>query len=112
MSWGFDWLLSFVDAFWSSIVTVVQWFVSGIGYILQEALWTIFDGMLTCISAIIAGLNLGNLATLTASSWGLLPSQLCYLLVQSGISNGLGMIGTAITIRMTLNLIPSWLTRL
>lgn len=112
MSWGFDWLLSFVNSFWSVIVQVGQWIIAGVVYALQTGLYVIWDGLLTCMSTLIAGLSLGSLATQTAAAWGLLPSQVAYLLNQSGISNGLGMIGTGIAIRMALNLIPAWITRL
>jgi hypothetical protein len=112
MQWGFDWLLSFVNQFWGVIVQIVQWLIQGVIYALQAGLWIIFDGLLTCMQAVIATLNLGNLASNTAAAWGLLPSQVCYLLNQSGISNGLGMIGTGISIRMLLNLIPAAFTRI
>jgi F0F1-type ATP synthase membrane subunit c/vacuolar-type H+-ATPase subunit K len=112
MQWGFDWLLSFVNGFWGYIVQVVQWLVQGIIYAIETGLYFAWDGLLTCMSALISGLNLGNLATQTAAGWGLLPPQLAYLICQSGIANGLGMIGTGVAIRMTLNLIPSWLTRI
>lgn len=112
MQWGFDWLLSFINQFWGVIVQVVQWVIAGIVYAIQAALYIVWDGLLTCMSALIAAVNLGNLATQAAASWGLLPPQVCYLLAQSGIANGLGMIGTGIAVRMTLNLIPSWITRI
>jgi hypothetical protein len=112
VQWGFDWLLSFVNAFWSVIVQVVQWAIQGVIYALQAGLYVIWDGLLTCMSAVITGLSLGSLATHEAAAWGLLPAQVAYLLNQSGISNGLGMIGTGVAIRMALNLIPAWITRL
>ena len=112
MQWGFDWLLSFVNQFWSIIVQVVQWLIQGVIYALQAGLWIIFDGLLTCMQAVISTLNLGNLASNTAAAWGLLPSQVAYLISSTGIANGLGMIGTGIGIRMLLNLIPAAFTRL
>jgi F0F1-type ATP synthase membrane subunit c/vacuolar-type H+-ATPase subunit K len=112
MTWGFDWLLSFINGFWGIIVQVFQWLIQGVIYALQMGLYVIWDGILTCMSTLISGLNLGNIATQTAAAWGLLPSQLAYLIEQSGIANGLGMIGTGIAVRMALNLIPSWITRI
>jgi F0F1-type ATP synthase membrane subunit c/vacuolar-type H+-ATPase subunit K len=112
MQWGFDWLLSFVNQFWAYIVQTIQWLVQGVIYAVEMGLYFIWDGLLTCMSAVISGLNLGNIATQTAAAWGLLPPQLAYLIQQSGVANGLGMIGTGIAIRMTLNLIPAWLTRI
>jgi F0F1-type ATP synthase membrane subunit c/vacuolar-type H+-ATPase subunit K len=112
MQWGFDWLLSFVNQFWSTIVQLVQWLINGFIYAVQAGLYVIWDGVLTTIAGVISGINLGNLAAQAAASWGLLPTQVCYLISQCGIANGLGMIGTGIGIRMLLNLIPSWITRL
>ena len=112
MTWGFDWLLSFVDGFWSVIVSVVQWLVQGIIYAVETGLYFAWDGVLTVISGLVSGVNLGNLATETAQAWGLLPPQLAYLISATGIGNGLGMIGTGIGIRMLLNLIPAAFTRL
>jgi F0F1-type ATP synthase membrane subunit c/vacuolar-type H+-ATPase subunit K len=112
MTWGFDWLLSFINGFWGIIVQVFQWLIQGVIYAVQMGLYVIWDGILTCMSTLISGLNLGNIATQTAAAWGLLPSQLAYLIEQSGIANGLGMIGTGIAVRMALNLIPSWITRI
>ncbi len=112
MDWGFSWLLTFVNQFWDTIVTIIRWLIDGVIYALQMGLYVVFDGLLTTMQGIIGVLNLGNLAAGTASAWGLLPSQVCYLVAQSGLANGLGMIGTGIAIRMTLNLIPSWVTRI
>ena len=74
MQWGFDWLLSFVNGFWGYIVQVVQWLVQGIIYAVEMGLYFAWDGLLTVMSALIEGLNLGNIATQTAAGWGLLPS--------------------------------------
>jgi F0F1-type ATP synthase membrane subunit c/vacuolar-type H+-ATPase subunit K len=112
MNWGFDWLLSFVNGFWSVIVQVIQWFVQGIIYAVEAGLYFAWDGILTVIAGLVSGINLGNLATETAAAWGLLPSQVAYLISSTGIANGLGMIGTGIGIRMLLNLIPAAFTRL
>ena len=58
-----------------------------------------------------------NLVTFDASlfdttlSWGGVPDQAIYVLNQCGIGHCLAMLVAAIGIRVTLNLIPSWATR-
>lgn len=112
MEWGFGWLLSFVNAFWGIVANTLVWFYDGVLLALKTGLYWIVDGFFTAVEGLLVGLNLGSIATAMSVSWGLLPAQLAYIVNLIGIANGLSLIGAAMVIRMTLNLIPSWATRI
>ncbi len=110
-TWGFDWLLSFVNTFWSTIVQVVQWFVNGILYALEYCVYFVLDGVFTSILAVISLIDVSTLITSSAVAWGLIPTQLAYFVNAVNIPQGIAIIAAGYGIRMGLNLIPSWITR-
>jgi F0F1-type ATP synthase membrane subunit c/vacuolar-type H+-ATPase subunit K len=112
MKWGFTWLLEFVNKFWATVVEVFTWLVDGVLYVLGHGLWLIWDGMLTAVAGVITGISLGNLTTSMSSAWGVLPPQVVWWVNAVSLPAGLGIIVSAIVIRMLLNLIPGALTRI
>jgi hypothetical protein len=111
-TWGFDWLLTFVNAFWTTVVTVITWLVNGILYALEYCVYFVLDGVFTSIVAFINLIDVSALITDAAVAWGLIPTQLAYFIIAVNIPQGIAIIVVGYGIRMSLNLIPSWITRI
>ncbi len=111
MDWGFTWLLTFINEFWNALVSVVKWLVDGGIYAIQKALYIPYDAILTAIEAMVGSVSLGSLTGSMASAWGLLPPQVVWWVNAVNLPAGLGLIATAIVVRLTLNLIPGVFTR-
>jgi hypothetical protein len=75
-------------------------------------IYFVFDGFYSAILAFMATVSFVNLAGATALAWTGLPPQVCWCIGQCGLPAGLAVISSAMTIRLLLNLIPSWLSRI
>ena len=111
MDWGFSWLLNFVDGFFSAIIDILRWCVDGCVWALKSGLYWIFDGLLTTVLAMITSLDFTSYLMDVTGLWSVLPSQVSYLISQTGFTQGLSMISYALTLRLMLNLIPGVFTR-
>lgn len=100
---------SWVANFFDSIFNVVTWFLDSLVYIVSHVPLLLFKIALDLVLGVLSVVSLGLLPS-QLISW-VLPPALCYLIGQSGIDIGLGMLATAYGIRFGLNLIPSWATR-
>lgn len=112
MNWGFSWLLDFVNSFTQILYDTCVWCMDGIIYAFKQAVFFILDGVLTMVAGLISVIDVSALTTNMAMSWGLLPPAMGYMLLAIAIPQGLAIIGTAMIIRMGLNLIPAALTRI
>ncbi len=99
------------NTFWTNIYTPLRWALDGVVSGLKYVAYGIFDGMLSVVTSILAALNISQIAFDAAGAWGLIPSQLLWLITQCGIPQGVSLVMWAVTIRLGLNLIPGWLTR-
>lgn len=111
-TWGFDWLLSFVNKFWIAIKDTVVWLVDGIVYACKLFLYGVADGFFTLITGLIQAIDCSALVTAMAADYSLLPTQLVWLINAICLSQGLSVIVIGIMIRMSLNLIPAVFTRI
>ena len=90
----------------------LQWLVDAIVWVLQQIIKYSFKGFLEVAKGAIMAISLGDLAVLTAASWGYLNPNIAYLVVQTGIPEGLSILAIAYGIRIALNLIPASFTRI
>jgi len=89
----------------------LQWLMSGFVDLIWGVLYIVISGLLTVVSGFVSLIDLSTIITSLSSSWGLLPTQICWVIAHSGLSQCLAIIGYAYLIRMTLNLIPGAFTR-
>lgn len=112
MDWGFGWLLEYVNKFWETFVSILEWLGDGIIWATKASVFSMFDGLLTCISAYTSSLDFGSFLANLSGLWSLLPPNAVYVIGQCGFAQGLALISQAIIIRMALNLIPAAFTRI
>lgn len=105
---AWNWILKFFD----SLGNIASWLLDGIIYIFLSIPYLLFKIFLSIIHGIVSVLNVGSFAVDLASGWGLLPSQLAFLIGQIGLDVGLSMLAFAYGIRFLLNLIPASVTRI
>lgn len=108
---GFGVIISWLSTFWGWIEQGVGWALQGLFLILKFAFFTIFDGLLTVIEGLFSSLDLSSIVFNYAASWGGLPTQLIWLINAVGLPQCFAILGSAYLIRLGLNLIPSWATR-
>lgn len=112
MSWGFSWLLNFVNSFTQILHDCCVWCIDGVVYAFKYTIWFVLEGIYTVIIGLISAVDVSALITQASVSWGLLPGALGYLLLLVGVPQGIAIIGSAYLIRMGLNLIPGAITRI
>lgn len=104
-----------MSAFFQAIIAflqqLAQYLLDGITYLLQFIVYTLVDGVLTVITFIFLSLDLVNSLASWVCDWTGLPSQLGYVIGKTGIASCIGIMLAAVTIRVAINLIPSWATR-
>ena len=105
-------IMNFLNIFFATIQSLLGWVLDGALYVLKTAFYFPFDGLLTVVSGLISSVNVSDLVVSSASSWGLMPPQLLYIVNQIGIPQGLTILAYAYMIRLTLNLIPAAFTRI
>ena len=87
------------------------WVATVLNYIISGFLYTVLSGIFTIITALVDAIDMSTVITTSFANWGLLPSQLVYLINALGIPQGLAMVTYAYIIRLGLNLIPAVFTR-
>ncbi len=87
------------------------WVATVLNYIISGFLYTVLSGIFTIITSLINAIDLSTVITTSFANWGLLPTQLVYLINALGIPQGLAMVTYAYIIRLGLNLIPAVFTR-
>lgn len=93
------------------LVDLGKYLLEGITYLLQFIIYTLVDGLLTVVTGFFNSLNLANYLGSYIADWSGLPSQMGYVIGQTGIPACITLLLGAVTIRVLLNLIPSWATR-
>lgn len=94
-----DTLITFRDFLYSLMMTAFFW--------IQELLYVLFETSLTMVSTAIQGLSslFQTVASFSVATSGM-PSEVAYVFMKAGIPQASVMIVSAITIRITLQLIP------
>lgn len=104
-------LIDWLSSFWDSLVASFLWLLDAVLVLLQFVFFTILDGFLSVIETMVSAIDFSAVLFNYAASWSALPSQLIYLINAVGLPQCFAMLGGAYAIRLTLNLIPSWATR-
>lgn len=106
-----QWLIDFVSGFWELLRGLVTFLIDSVMTIILLILSTVFEGFLLIVTGIINALDFGDVVVSSVAAWGLLDSNTAWMVSAVGIPQGLTILGSAYLIRLTLNLIPSWITR-
>lgn len=107
-----DWLFDFISSFFSGCWDILKLGLDAVITLITTVLYWFWDGFLFLVTNLISTLDLSSLAFNQYAAWADLPPQLVYLLNQLALPQCAAMIAAAITIRMTLNIIPAALTRI
>ena len=99
-------------ALFTFLTALLKWCVDGILFVLTSVMFLIFDGLLTCISAIFTAIDISNFVAAYAMSWAGVPPQMIWFINAVSIPAGIIMLTGAIGIRMAINLIPAAFTRI
>jgi hypothetical protein len=102
---------SFFANFFSWLYDALAWVLDGLMYVLKSFLYFPFDGLLTTIEAFMSALNFSSVLFTSSSVWGGAPPQMIWILNACGFPQCLSLVAAACLVRLTLNLIPSWATR-
>lgn len=85
-------------------------FLNYLGGFLKDLCFWVFDKFCTLLEYAIDLVNIPNY--LFSFDWLGLPSAAQYVLTHIGVPHATIMISTSILLRMALNILPSWITRL
>lgn len=108
----FDAVMSFLNQVVTILYEVFTWVLNAIVWIFTKIIYFTLDGFFSVVIAFVNGLDLSGVMPYVQSSWGMLPAQIIWLGNAVGIPQGLGILGAAYLIRMSLNLIPAAVTRI
>ncbi len=108
---GFAAIINWLRTFWDWVCTGFTWILDGFILLIQFVFFTIFDGILTVIETTLAAIDLSSVIFNYAASWANMPTQLIWLINAVGLPQCFAVLGAAYAIRLGLNLIPSWATR-
>ncbi len=100
------------SALFTFLTNILKWSLDGVKWTFDKVLYLPFDGLLTSISAIFTALDFSTFASTYALNWAGLPPQMIWFINAVAIPQGLVMLGSAIGLRMLINLIPAEFTRL
>jgi hypothetical protein len=102
---------SFIEQFWIYLKSSFGWLLDGLQLAIKAIFYIVLDGLLTMIQTFMAALNIGNLGIDFLSWWGSVPPQVIWILHAINLGQCITMLVGSIGIRVALNLIPSWATR-
>jgi len=108
---GFAALFSWLTSFWSLIEKGFSWILEGLLLIIKFVLFSVFDGLLVVVEGFFSALDLSSIAFNYAATWSALPTQMIWLISTTGLPQCFALLGAAYLIRLLLNVIPSWATR-
>lgn len=93
------------------LLTVGQFLLDGIMYVIKGFFWLFLSGVLSTFSGFIKLIDFGALTIQWAAAKSSIPSMGLYVMQAVAFGEIVTMIAVAYMIRLTLNLIPSWATR-
>lgn len=107
---------------WEQIAEIMKWFFVTMQelfrwftmpfYQVLKTIWNFLtDKGFDAAEYVMGMIDFKNTFFENALDWAGLPSQVIYILNECGIDNCLLIISTALTIRLTLNIIPAAVTR-
>jgi len=104
-------ILDFLNGFVGILYNILAWLLHAVGWLLIQIIGAIVLGALLLVYAIVSAIDVASWVVNLAVGWGLLSPDIGYFITATGFTTGLSMLGFAFTVRFTLNLIPSWATR-
>lgn len=107
----FDEILYLLRNLVSALKEFGLWLLGLLGEVFKSIFYFIFDALCTLVEWIFSLIDFKNELFDLSLGWSGLPDELIWLLNQVGFDNGLVIVSAALLIRLTLNLIPSWGTR-
>jgi len=107
----FDAIQRFVTGFVELLKQFGYWFLDFVYGMLESLFYFFFDKFCDLVEWFFLLIDFKNDLFQTSLAWSSMPDQMIYILNQVGFDNGLLIITSAILIRLTLNLIPTWATR-
>jgi len=105
-------IMDFLNGFISIIESIAEWVINAVLTVVWSGFYFVFDGFLTMIAGVISIIDVSTILTNLVANWGGISPQVAWLINQTGIPQGLEIIGGAYLIRMCLNLIPGSVTRI
>jgi len=103
--------LDFIDGFVELLKEFGLWLIYFFEPVLEGFLYFIVDQFCSLIEWFIQLIDFKNDLFTASLSWSSMPDSMIWILNEIGFDNGLLIITSAIIIRLTLNLLPSWATR-
>jgi hypothetical protein len=108
---GFGVIIDWLRSFWSWVETGFTWILDGFITLLQFVVFTIFDGLLQVVETALNAIDFSSMVFNYAATWSHLPTQLIWLINAVGLPQCFAILGAAYLVRLLINLIPSWATR-
>lgn len=110
------WIKNFFLAFWESLKALlgefVVWILTPIYNVLKSFFLWLWDLILTFVSWILNALPFDEDLFDISFIWDAIPDTLLWMLNELEFDKGFLILVTAIGIRLLLNLIPTWATRI
>jgi hypothetical protein len=93
------------------LLLLLQYLLDGAVYVLKGVLWFFVKGFFDTISAFVNALSFSDTLFQWSAGWAGIPAQMVYILSAIGFPETVALIGAAIALRFSLNLIPGWISR-
>lgn len=96
---------------WQALKSFFYWVLSPLWDFIKWCVSELFDIFCLLVSSILSMISLPVELTGSLFDYSGLPGPVLYILHQIGFATCVTMLLSALTVRVLLNLIPSWLTR-
>ena len=106
-----DAIINFCNRFFSSLWDTIKLGLEALLKALSNLFYMIWDGFLFVVTNLISTLDLSSLAFTQYADWANIPPQMTYIVSQLALPQCAAIIGSAILVRLILNTIPTWATR-
>ena len=111
MEWIVDWLKYLFGKVPQYIMEALTWFIEKAKVLFFTIIYWAWDKFCDLIEWLLSAIDYKNEVFEASLAWTMLPEQTIWIMNQISIDDGILMLTTAILIRLILNLIPSWATR-
>ncbi len=107
-----DWLTSAFQSVIDKLNSFFQWILDlfveifeSIWFLLQDLFCWLYDALLGVVVSMVVSLDMGTVSS-WSGYWAMVPADVWNIMGLIGLGPALGIIGTAIVIRLALQLIP------
>ena len=107
-----DNIVSVFKNLWNAIVHALVWCLDVITNVLQSMLNYVVDKICGFVEWVVSHISFNVTLFTDGLNWLGLPTQALYVMKHIGVDQCLFMVSTAMLIRLLMNLIPSWLSRI